>query len=1003
MATIYDAIKGEIQTSDEYLADDPFYNAGAKLRQAQLQPETNSQAIWGPIVQALIGGVLTGIGKKRAREEEFDAYKTQLKDAYAAKIENQMGPSPYGATEGIGPVANPDIYSKNLLNSVYLNEDAPKGWTGKQGKTDLLKALVQQEAETKKQEREDEFLFQNSLKRGLDGKIVIDPTMSAAIAEREGAVIKARKDAEFAAERGSAGALPDPFNLSKIPKNLLPEAVKEVGIAANTKKQLDFADAQFDKAAEATGLMGAVPFGLTGESATLNSVEENLRQAYQNAVGREMSGIALETFEKILPKWKDTPETLELKKEGFRQLVRDGTGKATPILDAYGVSQAPQAQATNPALETAQQAGEIAVQSGAPVQEVPKIAVALAQQKAEPQGFGRRMGNMVYSLADAGTLGFGDEITAGGNALIDAFQGKPLGESYDARLAQARQFEKEIPIGTKLLGALTTGVAAPFGAVKGVADAAKTAAALGSIAGFASGEGGVENRINNAGKSALVSGLLGGALGTVAKGANAIKAKAPGFADAAEAGLFGVGRTDLVKSARNAGLAQDEMGQIVGPKLLETTKRLAKNGFLKDGVDAPTLVAKAQDKVASLGDEIAPILKTADEALKANRSKVKPDWQSTKAFIKRLSGTAREDAEAAFAAEAKALANDLDGTVTALHKAKQGLWTRAYGPDEKIKSEVLQRMGRDLKVGVERATEALLPKSAAKSVKVLNSEMGDYLAVLPKLTDKAAREAAATLPEQAINFMKTTGGVGTSILASMYSGNPLPAIGGISTLLGTTDRGRALSVPALRALSKYLPENAFSLITKVRPEPLIAEKLGSKKKSSDGKLASGVSAMTKAISPSEAQAMEPVAAKAASELPRSLVNAVIHQESRGNANAVSPKGAQGLMQIMPATAKEIAAELGVTDYDLKDKETNQRFGEYYLAKQLKRFGTPELALAAYNAGPGKVQMWIEKYGPSWDAISKGIADDIAAKKLNREYYRETLNYVPSIMKRVVSV
>ena len=157
----------------------------------------------------------------------------------------------------------------------------------------------------------------------------------------------------------------------------------------------------------------------------------------------------------------------------------------------------------------------------------------------------------------------------------------------------------------------------------------------------------------------------------------------------------------------------------------------------------------------------------------------------------------------------------------------------------------------------------------------------------------------------------------------------------------------------------------------------------------------------KAIGPSEAQAMEPVAAK--TELPRSLVNAVIHQESRGRADAVSPKGAQGLMQIMPATAKEIAAELGVDSYDLKDKETNQRFGEYYLAKQLKRFGTPELALAAYNAGPGKVQMWISKYGPSWDAISKGIADDIAEKKLNREYYRETLNYVPSIMKRMVSV
>jgi soluble lytic murein transglycosylase-like protein len=155
------------------------------------------------------------------------------------------------------------------------------------------------------------------------------------------------------------------------------------------------------------------------------------------------------------------------------------------------------------------------------------------------------------------------------------------------------------------------------------------------------------------------------------------------------------------------------------------------------------------------------------------------------------------------------------------------------------------------------------------------------------------------------------------------------------------------------------------------------------------------------VGPSEAQASAPAATP--SELPRSLVNAVIHQESRGRADAVSPKGAQGLMQIMPGTARDIAKELGVTDYDLKDRETNQRFGEYYLAKQLKRFGTPELALAAYNAGPGKVQMWIEKYGPSWEAISSGIAEDIAARKLNREYYRETLNYVPSIMKRVVSV
>lgn len=201
-------------------------------------------------------------------------------------------------------------------------------------------------------------------------------------------------------------------------------------------------------------------------------------------------------------------------------------------------------------------------------------------------------------------------------------------------------------------------------------------------------------------------------------------------------------------------------------------------------------------------------------------------------------------------------------------------------------------------------------------------------------------------------------------------------------------------------LGNIVAQSAAKAIAQNKEEFMTDEKAPSSTGSTTG-LSKLIDQVGKAIGPSEAQAMEPVAAK--TELPRSLVNAVIHQESRGRADAVSPKGAQGLMQIMPATAKEIAAELGVDSYDLKDKETNQRFGEYYLAKQLKRFGTPELALAAYNAGPGKVQMWISKYGPSWDAISKGIADDIAEKKLNREYYRETLNYVPSIMKRMVSV
>jgi len=80
-----------------------------------------------------------------------------------------------------------------------------------------------------------------------------------------------------------------------------------------------------------------------------------------------------------------------------------------------------------------------------------------------------------------------------------------------------------------------------------------------------------------------------------------------------------------------------------------------------------------------------------------------------------------------------------------------------------------------------------------------------------------------------------------------------------------------------------------------------------------------------------------------------LVKAVMIAESRGNPNAVSRKGAQGLMQIMPDTARSL---------DLThpfDPSENIEAGAIYLKQLYKRFtGNTDLILAAYNAGPGRV-------------------------------------------------
>lgn len=89
----------------------------------------------------------------------------------------------------------------------------------------------------------------------------------------------------------------------------------------------------------------------------------------------------------------------------------------------------------------------------------------------------------------------------------------------------------------------------------------------------------------------------------------------------------------------------------------------------------------------------------------------------------------------------------------------------------------------------------------------------------------------------------------------------------------------------------------------------------------------------------------------------SFYDRVLQQESRGDPNAVSPKGARGLMQVMPDTGRDPG--FGVTPLRNNSPEENVRFGRDYLDAMHRRYGDPEAALVAYNAGPGAADKWVK--------------------------------------------
>ena len=145
------------------------------------------------------------------------------------------------------------------------------------------------------------------------------------------------------------------------------------------------------------------------------------------------------------------------------------------------------------------------------------------------------------------------------------------------------------------------------------------------------------------------------------------------------------------------------------------------------------------------------------------------------------------------------------------------------------------------------------------------------------------------------------------------------------------------------------------------------------------------------------------------DLDEALVYSIIRQESRFMPEARSRVGATGLMQLMPATARWVARQIPVKPFApsmLTQPEVNILMGTYYFRRVLDELGHPVLAIAAYNAGPGRARRWRDERALEGAIYAETIPfpetrDYVKKVVANAWFYHHRLTGKPASMKAML--
>jgi hypothetical protein len=633
--------------------------------------------------------------------------------------------------------------------------------------------------------------------------------------------------------------------------------------------------------------------------------------------------------------------------------------------------------------------------------------------RRQPVTGGEVFAGGMTSLLNGMSFGLGDEIVATGNAAWDKWApqalggtGESFGSAYDKWLASVRgdvsAFKKEAPVASPLIeigGSISNPLGA-LGAIKkgaGVATnlgrLAGSGAAYGGLYGFGSGEGGVENRLKDAAISGAVGGVLNPVLGGTAygigKGIEKFGDSAPNFFNRS----MGATKADFTQSANRAGLfkSDEEYSTYIG-EALENLR--TKHKILEKGTSEQSLLKAHTEKSNALSKEITSLLRQADQQIGA--TKIKPKFKNAEQYIKEAGVAEQEGLEAALQHYKDSLTKRGKGTLEGLHKEKQALYETAYPQlnNANLRKGLDRAIAKDIKEAVENVSDSVLPKDKAGKIKALNRDLGDFEETKHIFKREVAKSEHFNPLQWGVDNWKTTGGFGVPIILGAMSGEPEKGIGYGALFAGAMSRPgqRALGKLAEKSLgvsgaSPFVPnaKSVFSPLVSMANQPDKTQSKGDRQTSKDKIPTSMKKAVKESPGQGKGSSLKNVSLESLQSSPLApLIKAVIDVESAGNPKAVSPAGAKGLMQLMPANIEHF----GVSDPF--DPAQNIEAGTALLEEELERFGDVQLALAAYNAGSPKVMEAIKKAGSTdFTEVSKYLPD-------------ETKNYVPKVLKKLTA-